>query len=425
MESTMHGLLARGTIVCLILGAGELAHAQDRLPASPVSANDELGMGVAHEGNRAVVGAYQFNASGHGRAFVFERASPGSPWAQVSALAASDGANGDRFGERLGISGDWIAVGAIEADLPGAANAGAVYLYRRTGPGWTFAQKLSAPAPQADDRFGSSISMSGDALLVGAYLADPNGTNSGSAHVFRRNGAGTWSHEATLVASDGAPDDRFGWSVALEGSTAVVGSYVDDDPVAGADAGSAHVYEHDGATWVPVAKLLATPTTAGETFGRSVALSGDRLVVSALGADTGGTDGGAAYVFERMAGTWTQAVRLVSDAPAPFGYFGWWVEVSNNRAVVSAVGDGALGTNSGTVHVFTRDGSGAWPQTARLNSPTPAAQDAFGASVSLTDDTALVGAIGDDGAATNGGAVFSFAMPLTPASAAGASWQLY
>lgn len=424
----MHASIRTSVFPAVLLGLALVPmplRAQVRLAASPVAADDGLGMGVAHDGNRAVIGAYQFNASGPGRAFVFERPAPGAAWSQVALLAAPGGAAGDRFGERVAIEGEWLAIGAIEADLPGAANAGAVFLYHRSAGAWTFSQKLTAPAPEADDRFGSSLSMSGNALLVGAYLANPNGADSGAAHVYRRTGPATWSHEATLLASDGAPDDRLGWAVALEGTTAVVGAYVDDDPVAGADAGSAHVYEFNGTAWVPVAKLLASPPVAGETFGRNIALSGDRLLVSALGADAGGADAGAAYMFERAGGTWAQVARLASDSPAALGYFGWWVDVCNNRALVSAVGDGALGVNSGTVHVFTRDASGAWPQTARLNSPAPAAGDTFGVCVSLTDDCAIVGTIGDDFAAVNGGAAFAFDLPTSPASTATTSWQMY
>ena len=166
-----------------------------------------------------------------------------------------------------------------------------LYIFEKSGSGWTQIAKLLASDGAAHDEFGCSVSISGDTAVVGAVY----GSDSGSAYVFENSGSG-WIQTAKLLATDGAGYDTFGYSVSISGDRAVIGSFYDDDK--GHDSGSAYIFEKTGSGWAQTAKLLATDGAATESFGFSVSLSGDRAVVGAVLDDDNGFHSGSAYIFE-------------------------------------------------------------------------------------------------------------------------------
>ncbi len=173
-------------------------------------------------------------------------------------LTASDAALKDQFGFSVALSGDTALVGARRDDDAGS-NSGSAYVFVRSGTTWTEQAKLTASDAAVDDRFGLGVALSGDTALVGAYRDDDAGSDSGSVYVFVRSGT-TWTEQAKLTASDAAADDRFGTSVALSGDTALVGAYLDDD--AGSSSGSAYVYiDLAGGTRIPPAMLPQRSTS--------------------------------------------------------------------------------------------------------------------------------------------------------------------
>jgi len=264
--------------------------------------------------------------------------------------------------------------------------------------------KLTASDGAAGDFFGFSVSMSGDKAVVGAQGDDDAGPDSGSAYVFEKDG-GTWTQTAKLTASDDEAGDSFGVSVSISGDKAVVGAAFDDD--AGPDSGSAYVFEKDGGTWTQTAKLTASDDEAGDSFGVSVSMSGDTAVVGALLDDDSGADSGSAYVFEKDGGTWTQTAKLTASDGAAGDFFGFSVSMSGDTAVVGALLDDDSGADSGSAYVFEKDG-GTWTQTAKLTASDDAARDSFGDSVSISGDKAVVGARGDDDAGPDSGSAYVF-----------------
>ena len=222
-------------------------------------------------------------------------------------------------------------------------------------PGWSLAQsqtevaKLTASDAAAFDFFGESVSISGDTALVGAPLDDDAGSDSGSASVFVRSGT-TWTQQAKLTAGDAAALDQFGESVSISGDTAVVGAFGDDD--AGVNSGSAYVFVRSGTTWTQQAKLTASDAAAGDQFGRSVSISGDTALVGAVGDDDAGSDSGSAYVFVRSGTTWTQQSKLTAGDAAAFDFFGFSVSISGDTVLVGAQGDDDAGTASGSAYIF-------------------------------------------------------------------------
>jgi hypothetical protein len=253
-----------------------------------------FGASVALQGDVAVVGAPQHGPPGGngGAVYVFRRF--GVEWIQEQKITAADASAGDEFGISVSIDGDRIAVGARKNDDAGI-NSGAVYVFRAQGFHWVQEQKVLANDGAALDQFGSSISLSGSALLVGAPLKDENGANSGTAYVFRREGE-TWVQEKKLRASDGSAADQLGSSVVLQGGLALVGAPEHD--AAGINAGAAYVFRFNGVTWVEVQRMESSDAAAADALGLSLALSGDQVVLGAPGSDTAEVEAGSASFYQ-------------------------------------------------------------------------------------------------------------------------------
>ena len=210
-----------------------------KLTANDASAGAQFGNAVAMSGNTAIVGAIADSKLGYyaGAAYVFENA--GFGWSQVAKLTASDAAASSQFGSSVAVSGDTVVVGADADDRKGS-NAGAAYVFELEDSVWSQLAKLTASDAAADDFFGDSVAISGDTVIVGADQDDEKGDNAGAAYVFRDAGSG-WSEIAKLTASDAAASSWFGSSVAISGETAIVGASLDDEKAA--NAGAAYIFQ--------------------------------------------------------------------------------------------------------------------------------------------------------------------------------------
>ncbi len=268
------------------------------LVASDAEAGDQYGQAVAVRGNVALVGAWQEDEAGSeaGAAYL-HRQDPGTGfWFQEQKLVAFDGGPGDRFGASVALSSDLAVVGAIG---PGFG-AGALYVYRYD-PGtsqWTLEEKILPTDLSLLDQFAASIAISGDRILAGAWRDDDQGPDSGSAYVFHFDaGSGTWPQEAKLHAPDGSAGDRFGFSVSLSGDDALIGASGDDPE--GAASGSSYLFRRDQISgWTFVEKLVDEPEGApGDRFGEAVAISGPRAIVGAPEHDGIAPEAGVARVF--------------------------------------------------------------------------------------------------------------------------------
>lgn len=202
-----------------------------------------------------------------------------------------------------------------------------------------------------------------------------------------------------LSGADSGPGDSFGYTLAISGNTAIVSALGDDTP-GGTNAGSAYIFVRSGGVWTQQAHLIASDGAASDQFGYDVAIDGDIAVVGADWDDTpAGTNAGSAYVFVRTAnGDWIEQAKLVASDAAAFDLFGVSVAVSGNTVVVGAPGDNTpAGTDAGSVYVFVSDNEGQWAQQAHLFASDAAAGDFFsGYAVAIDGDTLVVGAINDD-----------------------------
>jgi len=390
---------------------------QQKIQASDKQSNDYFGysVSISSDGNTAIVGAYLEDTGGTdtGSAYIFTRS--GTTWSQEGQLFASDAEATDYFGYSVSISGDGntAIVGAYLEDT-GGTDTGSAYIFTRSGTTWSEQQKIQASDKQVSDRFGNSVSISsdGNTAIVGAYLEDTGGNGAGSAYIFTRSGT-TWSQEGQLFASDAEASDYFGYSVSIssDGNTAIVGAYLED--TGGTDTGSAYIFTRSGTTWSEQQKIQASDKQVSDRFGNSVSISsdGNTAIVGAYLEDTGGNGAGSAYIFTRSGTTWSQEGQLFASDAEASDYFGYSVSISSdgNTAIVGAYREDTGGLDTGSAYIFTRSGT-TWSEQTKINVPNSTVSDYFGNSVSISSDgnTAIVGAYREDTGGTSAGSAYIY-----------------
>ncbi len=309
-------------------------------------------------------------------------------------LSDPSGTAGDRFGYAVAAGPDILAVGASADD------AGSVSLFRADTGERTGSLPLPANAI-AGNRFGISLGISGDTIIVGMDGDDDaRGTDVGSAYLYS---AATRTQIARLTAPDGAAGDRFGLSVAISGNYAIVGAFLSDVSGHGPDSGAAYIFS--ATTGAFVAKLSAADGLANDWFGYSVAIDGDTAVVGAVYDDTGANgDQGSAYVFKRSGAVWPQQIKLTASDGADSDWLGGSVAIRGNTVVAGASLNDTLGNQSGAAYVF----DATTGTQSKLLAPDGAANDVFGVGLAITDDYIAVGAYNDDSRATHSGSAYLF-----------------
>jgi len=463
------------------------------LKASNTGAGDEFGHAIAVSGDTLVVGAWEEDSSAvgvggnqanngaadSGAVYVFVYES--GEWNQQAYIKASNTQSSDWFGSSVAISGDTLVVGALGEDSNAtgvnglqtnnsASISGAAYVFVRSGTVWSQQAYLKASNTNSFDRFGCSVAISGDTIVVGATHEDSNATGvngnqadnsasgSGAAYVFTRSGA-VWSQQAYLKASNTGIADKLGWAVAADGDTVVVGAYFEASNSTGVNgnqaddsadnAGAAYVFVRSDAVWTQQAYLKASNTEAFDQFGYSVALAGDTAVVGAVGeasnstavdghqADNSFVNSGAAYVFARSGGDWSQQAYLKASNTDEFDQFGASVAVSGDLVLVGAPfendGLAQLGieagvpapTGAGAAYLFERAGS-VWSHAHYITASNREAEDEFGHAVTLDglrsavaaplEDSSAVGADGNqaDNSFESAGAAYSYSLVPCP-----------
>jgi hypothetical protein len=478
-----HALAARMTttadVLSILVDASDAAYPitidplvqQAYVKASNPDPEDYFGWSVATDGDTFVVGA-PGEASGStgvdgsqadndkpfsGAAYVFTRS--GTTWVQQAYLKAANSVSFGHFGQAVDIDGDTIVVTADWRD----GNAGAAYVFTRTGTVWSQQAYIKASNPDTGDNFGISAAIDGDTVVVGANSEDSGSTgvdgnqadnfssSAGAAYIFVRSGS-TWSQQAYLKASNTDSGDRFGGDVAIDGDTVVVGASGERSNATGVNgdesndawhtAGAAYVFERSGSSWSQKAYLKASNTSPFDQFGLHVAVHEDTVVVAVPNEDSAATgvggdetsnaapESGAVYVFVPSGSTWVQSAYIKASNTGTGDGFGSSVACSDGTIVVGAPfeSSAAIGVNgdqsndamdeAGAAYVFIGGGS-AWVQAAYLKASNSGAHDQFGLSVDV-DERVVVGAPfensnsnGVDGdqqndAASESGAVYVF-----------------
>lgn len=436
---------------------------QAYIKASNTGAGDGFGMAVAVSGDTMVVGAGYESSGGTGvgadpndnsalsagAAYIYVR--QGGTWVQQAYLKPSNSGAGDWFGFSVAISGDIVVIGAPYEDSNATTingnggnnsllDSGAAYVFVRNGSNWTQQAYLKASNVGGQDYFGSRVAVSGNTVVVGApsedsYFqpSDNQSPESGAAYIFVRDGD-TWSQQAILKSPTMVTSRPyyFGSTVAISGDTVIISSPQDPSSATGVNgnnydirapgSGAAFVFVRNGTQWSREAYLKASNTDINDSFGSSVAISGDTAVVgsfveasSARGidgiqSDNSARESGAAYIFERRGSNWSQRAYLKASNSAARNYFGRSVAISGDTVVVGATVESSTSvgvngdqtniglTGQGAAYVFIRRGQ-QWRQEAYLKASNAGSNDSFGASVAVSEDLVVVTAPSEDSSA--------------------------
>ncbi len=366
-------------------------------------ANDFYGNSVDVHNDLAVVGAYYDDNPGinSGSVYVLDRGASNT-WLQVAKLSPMDGTSsaGDWFGYSVAIDGDYVVVGASEEGGNGAA-----YVFQKgaSSSSWTQVARLVDPTGAAGDKFGYSVSISGNYILVGAPQDEPTANvndNHGSASVFLRTGS-VWSFVSKHTASDAAIKDFFGSSVSIDGDYAAVGSPA-DDYLGKIDAGTTYILRKSaGNVWSEIAHQHASDYLAYDYYGTSVSLSGSNLLVGSPQNDVSGkANAGSVYVHNQDEGgpdVWGEQENLIASDFTAADQFGISVSLDGDVAAIGAHFDDIHGFHSGSTYLF--DGSGGWIQSGKIDDVTGGVEDNFGRSVGISGSTVIVGSWKDNNGA--------------------------
>ncbi len=401
-----------------------------KIVSSDRKTSQHFSKSVALSGNYAIVGAHREDRDENGSnplthagaAYIYERQVDGS-WVEVQKIVASDRHAQDNFGTSVSIDGSVAVIGAYKRDETNSSNVflnqvGAVYVFERDADGqWNEVQKLLAADMDSLNYFGKSVSVSGNYLLVGAAFRDTSDLSgvipeAGAAYFFEKNNAGTWEQKQKVVALDFEAFSIFGWSVAIDGTYAVVGAYKEDKNSMGGqsipDAGAAYVFERIGGSWIQVSKLTASDRSAFDWFGYQVAIHGHTLVIGAYQEDKDAagnlslSNAGSAYVFERNAsGEWLETQKIVASDRAAEDWYGYALDVGEEYILVGArqEDEDATGGNtleqSGSAYMYEKDDSGIWQEVQKITAMDRGMGDWFGFSVSIDDHRCIIGAFSD------------------------------
>ncbi|MCP5097454.1 MAG: hypothetical protein GY943_18060 [Chloroflexi bacterium] len=378
-------------VLLLLMGLAATIHAlvlEEHTKLTPSdSAGNGFGRSVITNGEIIAVGA-SFDDDQDldaGAVYIFHPS--GSTWSEQTKLMASDGREGDGFGGKIAISGDTLVIGASGDDSLGS-NSGAVYVFRRRRDVWIEQAKLTASDGEAYNQFGNTMAINEreNIIVVGARGDDDLGENAGAAYVFQRSGS-TWSEQIKLTASDGGASDLFGKSVAVDGNMIVVGA------IGNADA--AYVFQLTSMGWVEQAKLTPNDSENSCMFGDSVAIRGSIIVVGDFCADDpAGGSPGAVHIFQRNGSNWLEQARFMASDRSGDDHFGFSV-VINKRADTIIVGAPLHTFDDnccfqGAAYIIKRDGA-EWQEQAKLISSDGLPFGIFGSSVAINKYTVVVG----------------------------------
>ncbi len=370
---------------------------------------------------------------------------------QRAKLTADDGAPDDWFGYAVDICGDIAVIGSHHHDHF-CNNCGAGYVFERSGSAWlqvgelvppdgggfvgrsvgidgdrivlgamawstgvyecvegvwTYGAEIRPDEYELPTLFGIAADVSGETIIVGDPEYDGSGANSGAAYVFQRDPNGDWPQVQLLEPTGGVGNGEFGSCLAIDGDIAVIGALGDSGQ--GTWSGAAYVFERDpNGLWSQAARLLAYDGGSMEFFGSAVAVSGEVVLIDSHYADGEASNCGAVYVFERdMTGDWPHKAKVFASDGASWDAFGSSLALTGDLALIGALGDDNY---TGSAYVFTRAGDGSWSQVQKLRGADGTQNDVFGVSVAVSGNTAVIGAYNDDDNGEDSGSAYVFAV---------------
>ena len=412
MQKLLFSAIVSAFAILVIGQVTESVAAETKVVAAEAKRGDEFGFAVAIDGNYAIVGNWRSADKGRRSGSALIYFFNGTTWIQQQRLVAKDGETVDGMGRSVDIEGD-LAIAGARGDDDGGSAAGAAYIFVRDGDEWKEEDKLLAEDPSAEDIFGTSVSLSGDYAIVGAYLDDDGGSATGSAYIFKRNPQGKWAQTDKLnLGKNAVALDTFGVSVSLSGDTALIGAHQRDVKGKGVDSGAAYIFVREGEKWIEKQELIASDGQPGDYFGFSCAISGEYVIVGSYLNDEKGEDAGAAYIYERdaISKKWSEAAKITAGDTAAGDWFGHAVSIGraggNVAAMVGAPLDDDNGLDSGSVYSFARTGN--WTEKKKTTNSDGAEDDYFGSAIDMGGTYSISGAYRDDDGGDRSGAAYIY-----------------
>ena len=393
------GCVATACVLGLMAGAAaaESWDLQAKLTSPEPAKNARFGTSVSLSGSLGVVGTSK-------RAAVYQ--DTGTAWVRRQTLTPSDPqVSSSRFGDAVAVSGDVIVVGAPDHSVFNDYNGGA-YVFERTDQGWAESQKLLPGDALELDVFGLSVALSGTTVLVGSdqrAAGSPSYEYYGAVYVYRKVGD-LWLLSAKLKPQGAAAGDDFGCAVAVCENIAVIGAK------GMGSTGAAYVFQDAGDGWIQAARLTPTDGASYDDFGASVAISGTTVVVGSPTNDAAGTNAGAAYVYRYTPLVWQQIDRLAPSDADRADRFGASVAIDGTAIIVGAEAGGDGPVSSGSAYVFEETPEG-WVETTEILPADGWYGDRFGACLALSAADVIIGAMEHDHVASNAGAAYIYGVP--------------
>gem|GEM_PF-6864539 len=327
----------------------------------------------------------------------------------VSKVTALDGAFDDRFGRSIDMDGDYIVVGAPYDDDNGS-NSGSAYIYKKQGDGSVVQlAKLLPDDGSASYSFGSSVAINGNYIVVGSPFADENNlNNSGSVYIFENNGLDSFSQLQKITITNTTSYASFGVSVDIEGDYVVAGASGDDEK--GSYSGAAYVFKLQGGIFSEVQKLLASDGQTSNYFGNAVSINKDYIVIgSSRDSNGGGSSVGSVYIFKNNGqDIFNELQKLSPDEKIDYGYFGKSVDMDGDYIAVGTSTNNESNNTAGLAYLFKKDSSDTFTQVAKLTALDGESYDYFGDSVSINGDYVTVSAYSDDNTYYDSGSIYIF-----------------
>ncbi|WP_417386428.1 Calx-beta domain-containing protein [Gimesia sp.] len=387
-------------------------------PVGTQDLNDQFSYGVAVDGDTMISSALFWNATyaGQGSAFIYVRNDQGTPeytgddtWNYQDTLLAPDADNiPDRFGWSVAISGDTAVVSAPLGDGI-AEDMGSVYVYTRSNGSWTLQQELNVNDTIDSHFFGDVVVIEGDTIVVGARATE---NYTGSAYVFQRTD-GVWTKTAKLVADDPAESANFGNAIDIENSTIVIGARFDSETQY--RSGAVYIFSEQAGSWTQTLKLKDTSPSNLGSFGSSVSLAGELLLVGATSSTNQLASAGKAILYRHdlESGAWNPIQTLRASDATQNAFFGADVKIKEGQILINSGADPTGPSNNGALYLFKRENQ-TWVEQQKISSPDAETGDQFGRHFAIADDTIFIGAQYDNDGALNAGSVYVYGLPQNP-----------
>ena len=315
---------------------------QGKILASDAQAGDWFGTGVALSGTNAVLGAQFEDAGGNDAGAYYFYQYDGNNWVELNKILPSDIDPADNNGGSAVAMSNNYAIGGTQYEDTGGLSKGSAYFFEFDGSNWSEMQKVQASDGVSGDAFGASVDIDGTIAMMGAI----NNNGRGAVYFFKFDGS-TWNEIQKITPSDGAAGDNFGCSISIDGTNAIIGARTEDDK--GTDAGAVYYFKYDGVNWNEVNKVTASDGAANDNFGVAVSISGLNVII---GASADNSNQGSAYLFEIKDGILTEVSKFTASDGSPNSVFGVPISISEKKVLVSAPGDDSNGSDAGASYFF-------------------------------------------------------------------------